>query len=33
MLALPRIWVFDGDRTARLAAMLATACPLHTEEK
>ncbi len=27
MLALPRIWVSEGDRTARLAAMVATACP------
>jgi len=28
MLALPRIWVSDSDRTARLAAMVAAACPV-----
>ncbi len=31
MLALPRFWISDGDRTARLRTELATACPLHTE--
>jgi peptidoglycan/xylan/chitin deacetylase (PgdA/CDA1 family) len=29
MLALPRFWISDGDRPARLAARLATACPIN----
>jgi peptidoglycan/xylan/chitin deacetylase (PgdA/CDA1 family) len=28
MLALPRFWISDSDRTAQLAAILSTACPL-----
>jgi len=34
MLALPRFWVSDSDRPARLAAMLASAaCPLDMEDR
>jgi peptidoglycan/xylan/chitin deacetylase (PgdA/CDA1 family) len=33
MLALPRFWMSDSDRGARLAAMLATACPLDTRRQ
>lgn len=34
MLALPRFWISDSDRSARLAAMLAAAaCPLATERQ
>ncbi|HBK04461.1 MAG TPA: polysaccharide deacetylase [Acetobacteraceae bacterium] len=32
-LALPRFWVSDSDRAARLAARLATACPVQTQMK
>ena len=34
VLALPRFWISDSDRSVRLAAMLAEAeCPLDTEAR